>query len=94
MLLNVITLKNVYFATIGISIMGLSFKNLFLMVVMVCWYCVLIWMILLLPLIVKNFDYCCVVYGISKSDLRDLLLNSVLVDRGYLQNEYQGNQFL
>ena len=51
-------------------------------------------MILLLSLIVKNFDYCCVVYGISKSDLRDLLLNSVLVNRGYLQNEYQRNQFL
>ena len=33
---------------------------------------------------VKNVDYCCIMYSISKSEAINLLENSVLEDRGYI----------
>ena len=33
---------------------------------------------------VKNFDYCCIIYNISKSEAIDWLKNSVLETRGYI----------
>ena len=32
---------------------------------------------------VKNVDYCCIMYNISKSEVINLLENSVLEDRDY-----------
>ena len=36
-------------------------------------------------IIVKNVDYCCVMYDISKSEAINLLGSYVLEDRGYVQ---------
>ena len=33
---------------------------------------------------VKNVEYCCIIYDISKSEAINLLENSVLEDRGYI----------
>ena len=33
---------------------------------------------------VKNVGYCCIMYNISKSEVLNLLENSVLEDRGYI----------
>ena len=33
---------------------------------------------------VKNVDYCCIIYNISKSGAINLLKNSVLENRGYI----------
>ena len=33
---------------------------------------------------VKEVDYCCIMYDISKSETMNLLENSVVVDRGYI----------
>ena len=35
-------------------------------------------------IIVKNFDYCCIIHNISKSKTCNLVENSVLEDRGYI----------
>ena len=35
-------------------------------------------------IVVKNVDYCCIVYNISKSEAINLLESSVLEDRGYV----------
>ena len=32
----------------------------------------------------KNVDHCCIIYSISKSEIINLLKNSVLEDRGYI----------
>ena len=38
---------------------------------------------------VKSIDYCCIFYDITKSDGIYLWENSVLEDRGYIQNAFQ-----
>ena len=50
-LLKVKTVKNVEFATIGILIMDLKFKNLFIAFAMICWRFALILAILVLSLL-------------------------------------------
>ena len=37
---------------------------------------------------VKNVDYHCIIYNISKSEAINLLENSVLKDRGYTSKKY------
>ena len=37
---------------------------------------------------IKNVDYRCIIDNISKSEAIDLLRNSVLEDRGYIQTKY------
>ena len=49
-------------------------------------------MILLLSLL-NDFDYCPIIYNISKSEAIYLLKNSVLHDRGYKKNANQRNEY-
>ena len=87
MFLKVITVKNVLSTAIGILIMGSNFQNLLVMVAMICFCYVLMLAILLLSqLKVLTID-------ITKSDAIYLWENSVLEDRGYIQNAFQGNQY-
>ena len=87
MFLKVITVKNVLSTSIGILIMGSNFQNLLVMVAMICFCYVLMLAILLLSqLKVLTID-------ITKSDAIYLWENSVLEDRGYIQNAFQGNQY-
>ena len=82
-LLKVIIVRKVWFVTIGILIMGLNFKIWFTMVFMILQCCVLNLVILLLSLF-KKVDYCCIFYGISKSEAIHLLKDSVTDDLEYI----------
>ena len=72
--------KNIWFATIGVLIMDASFKIMYVMAVMI--WCLNISDITIVT--VKNVDYRCIIYNISKYEAISLLENSVLEDRGYL----------
>ena len=51
------------------------------MVVMICICCVNISNVAIIT--VKNVDYCCIIYDISKSEAINYLKNSVLENHGY-----------
>ena len=72
--------KNIWFATIGVLIMDSNFKIMYVMAVMI--WCLNISDITIVT--VKNVDYGCIIYNISKYEAISLLENSVLEDRGYL----------
>ena len=74
-LLKVTTGKNVWFATMGFKIMDSNFKILYAMVVVI-WQCQII--------TIKNVEYRCIIYNISKCETVNLLINSVLEDCGYI----------
>ena len=82
MFLQVITVMNVYFATINISIRGLNFKNPFAIVVMIC--CCCLNFISINVITVRSAVNCCIIHDISKSDVIHLLKNSALDDCGYI----------
>ena len=86
MLLKAIKVKNVWFATIGIFMMGSNFKIPFVMFILVWWCCVLILAILLLSIItVKGADDRFVIHDIGKSEAIHLLEISVLEDCTYIK---------
>ena len=72
--------KNIWFATISVLIMDSNFKIMYVMAVMI--WCLNISDITIVT--VKNVDYRCIIYNISKYEAISLLENSVLEDRGYL----------
>ena len=83
-LLKVITVKNVWCATIGFF-----FNRRFKFQDSVCNVCQTLTMLCLslgdiVIIIVKNVDYYCIIHNISKSDTIHLLEYSVLDDRGYI----------
>ena len=43
--------------------------------------------------LVRGFDYCCIIHGISKSEIINMLENSAFEDHAYKQNTYQNNQY-
>ena len=63
--------------------MASNFTILYVMVVKICWCCILILAELLLP-VSKSVDYGCIVFGINKSEVIHSLENFVLEDRGYI----------
>ena len=63
--------------------MGLSFKILFAMVVMV-WRWSVFTISDIVIITVKSADYCCIIHDISKSDTTLLLEKSVLDDCEYI----------
>ena len=63
--------------------MGLNFKNFFIIVDVIFWCRVLILAILLI-ITVKEADYCCIINDTCKSDAVHLLETSMLDDRGYM----------
>ena len=82
-LLKVIPVKNIYFATISILIMGLKFQNYF------CngYHGSTMFRLNLTNIAiatVKSVDYRCIIHDISKSEVICLLENSVLDDCGYI----------
>ena len=81
-LLNVITPKNVWFAIIGILIMGSNLKKLFVMVAMT-WKCCLNFSDIAI-ITAKGITYRCIIDGIIKYKAICLFENSVLDDRGYV----------
>ena len=87
MFLKVITVKNVLSTAIGILIMDSNFQNLLVMVAMICLCCVLMLAILLLSQLKV------LTIGITKSEAIYLWENSVLEDRGYIQNAFRGHQY-
>ena len=44
-------------------------------------------------IIVKSVYCCCIIHGISKTNVIHLLENSVLDDCGHIQNAYEKNQY-
>ena len=56
-----------YGLSIGLLIIGLNFKILFAMVVMI-WRCSVFIFSDIAIITVKSADYCCIIHGISKFD--------------------------
>ena len=82
-LLKLTKVKNAWFVTIAFLINGFKFQD------SICNGCHDLTMLNLnirdiAIITVKNLDYLCIIYNISKSEAINLLENSVLEDRGYI----------
>ena len=73
---KVTIIKNVWFATVGFLILDSDFK---IVVVMVSMICLNVSDIVIIT--VKDVDFCCIIYNISKSKAINLIENSALDDR-------------
>ena len=85
MMLKVITVKNAWFVTICFFNHGFKLQNF------VCYRCHALMMLRfnlsdIGIITVKNVNYRCIIYDISKSETIRLLENSVLDDRGIYKN--------
>ena len=84
--LKVMTVNNVWFANIGFLMMGLNFKIIFMMVVMISRCCLIVSDIVITT--VKAVDYRCIIHDISKFEAIRFLENYILDDRGHIYNIY------
>ena len=84
--LKVMTVNNVWFANIGFLMMGLNFKIIFMMVVMISRCCLIFSDIVITT--VKGVDYRCIIHDISKFEAIRFLENYILDDRGHIYNIY------
>ena len=78
-----VTANNLCFATIGSLIMDSNFQD------SVCYGCHVFTMLCVsissvVIITIKNFDYCCIVHNISKSEAIKLLKSAILENGGYI----------
>ena len=73
---KVITVRKVLSANRGFLIIGLNFKILFVLLVVISWFDIID------IITVKDIDYCCIIHDISKSEVIHLLEKFLLNDCG------------